>query len=387
MKWKQSKTFLWKTLLSVFSLSLLSLTGCGKTKTNVPLNAEKVDYASYDGYGYYLEDGQPKYLLDTKTDFLLHCFFQSDSEDYYEKIYTLDLSSASQSDGILSISHITDEQNTDLSASFEHLTFSFYQDYVVMDVKRIETQLAGGASDNLLSGKYTLSKEPKASSFSPASETGTPSASDAAAAFTGVDSSSHSSKTDAHYQSGELIAMAKSYYEKNSGFLPPEATCTANDNSTYTIQLYEIVDDGDGAYHTATSAWYTVDKGGSGTDDILGTSIQLEALSMPDVLAYMGTPTMLLYAQRSEASAEWEIEDTQVIASCIEALKGMAIGKENEMRCTDSGSLLTFLLKDGSQYALTFEESDLVIDDIRYGTEGGFAVLKPLQDYVQELNQ
>ena len=181
--------------------------------------------------------------------------------------------------------------------------------------------------------------------------------------------------------------MAKAYYEKSSGFLPPEATCTANDDNTYTIQLYEIVDDGDGAYHTATSAWYTVDKSGSGTDDILGTSIQLEALSMPDVLAYMGTPTMLLYAQRSEASTEWEIEDTQVIASCIEALKGMTIGKENEMRCTDSSSLLTFLLKDGSQYALTFEESDLVIDDIRYETEGGFAVLKPLQDYVQELNQ
>ena len=387
MKWKQSKTFLWKTLLSVFSLSLLSLTGCGKMKTDVPLNAEKVDYASYDGYGYYLEDGQPKYLLDTKADFLLHCFFQSDSEDYYEKIYTLDLSSAAQSDGILSISHITDEQNTDLSSSFEHLTFSFYQDYVVMDVKRIETQLAGGASDNILSGKYTLSKEPKASSFSPASETGTPSASDATAAPTGGDSSSHSSRDEPCYQSGELIAMAKAYYEKNSGFLPPEATCTANDDNTYTIQLYEIVDDGDGAYHTATSAWYTVDKGGSGTDDILGTSIALEALSIPDVLTYMGTPTMLLYAQRSEASAEWEIEDTQVIASCIESLKSMTTGKENEMRCTDSGSLLTFLLKDGSQYALTFEESDLVIDDIRYETEGGFAALKPLQDYVQELNQ
>ena len=358
MKRKQPKAFLWKTLLSVFSFSLLALTGCGKDEANVPLNAEKIDYASYDGYGYYLEDEQPKYLLDTKADFLLHCFFQSDSEDYYEKIYTLDLSSAAQSDGILSISHITDEQNTDLSASFEHLTFSFYKDHVVMDVKRIETQLAGGASDNILSGKYTLSKEPKASS-----------------------------KTDAHYQSGELIAMAKAYYEKNSEFLPPEATCTANDDNTYTIQLYEIVDDGDGAYHTATSAWYTVDKSGSGTDDILGTSIQLEALSMPDVLAYMGTPTMLLYAQRSEASTEWEIEDTQVIASCIEALKGMTIGKENEMRCTDSGNLLTFLLKDGSQYALAFEESDLVIDDIRYETEGGFAVLKPLQDYVQELNQ
>lgn len=292
MKYKQPKAFLWKILLSVFSLSILSLTGCGKAGTNVPLKTESID---------------------------------SSSEEYCEKTYPL--APAAQSDDILSNSYITDEQNTDLSAS------------------------------------------------------------NSASASTAIDSSSHSSKTDAHYQSGELIAMAKAYYEKNSGFLPPEATCTANDDNTYTIQLYEIVDDGDGAYHTATSAWYTVDKSGSGTDDILGTSIQLEALSMPDVLAYMGTPTMLLYAQRSEASTEWEIEDTQVIASCIEALKGMTIGEENEMRCTDSSSLLIFLLKDGSQYALTFEESDLVIDDIRYETEGGFAVLKPLQDYVQELNQ
>ena len=289
MKYKQPKAFLWKILLSVFSLSILSLTGCGKAGTNVPLKTESID---------------------------------SSSEEYCEKAYPL--APAAQSDDILSNSHITDEQNTDLSAS------------------------------------------------------------NSASASTAIDSSSHSSKTGAHYQSGELIAMAKAYYEKNSGFLPPEATCTANADNTCTIQLYEIIDDGDGAYHTATSAWYTVAEDGSGMDDMLQTPIQLETLSVSDVLAYMGTPTMLLYEQYSETGVEWKIENAEMISSCIEALKDVTIGKEIDMRCTDSDSRLTFVLKDDSQYALTFKESDLVIDNIRYETEGGSAALNPLRNYVKE---
>ena len=48
-----------------------------------------------------------------------------------------------------------------------------------------------------------------------------------------------------------------------------------NGNGTFTIHLYEIVNNGDGTYHTATSAWYTVDASGICTDDIYGDAIDL----------------------------------------------------------------------------------------------------------------
>lgn len=48
-------------------------------------------------------------------------------------------------------------------------------------------------------------------------------------------------------------------------------------DGTYTVHLYEIVNDGDNAWHTATSAWYTVDAAGVGIDDIFGTAVDLAA--------------------------------------------------------------------------------------------------------------
>ena len=50
---------------------------------------------------------------------------------------------------------------------------------------------------------------------------------------------------------------------------------TDNGDGTYTIHLYEIVGLGEGDSHTATSAWYTVDAFGIGTDDIFGDPIDL----------------------------------------------------------------------------------------------------------------
>lgn len=76
---------------------------------------------------------------------------------------------------------------------------------------------------------------------------------------------------------GEALARAaQTYYENTSGYLPPEADYTENEDGTYTIHLYEIVDNGDGTYHTATSAWYTVDAAGEGMNDITGDLVSLD---------------------------------------------------------------------------------------------------------------
>ncbi|MBQ6518992.1 MAG: hypothetical protein IJI14_09740 [Anaerolineaceae bacterium] len=45
---------------------------------------------------------------------------------------------------------------------------------------------------------------------------------------------------------------------------------------SFSVHLYEVVYNADGSTHTATSAWYTVDGAGRGTDDITGNSIDLQ---------------------------------------------------------------------------------------------------------------
>lgn len=73
----------------------------------------------------------------------------------------------------------------------------------------------------------------------------------------------------------ELKRMAQMYYKRISGFYPPEADVEDNADGTYTVHLYEIVPNGDGTYHTATSAWYTVNAAGVGVDDIFGNTVNL----------------------------------------------------------------------------------------------------------------
>jgi hypothetical protein len=73
----------------------------------------------------------------------------------------------------------------------------------------------------------------------------------------------------------ELNRMAQMHYKRISGFYPPEADAEDNGDGTYTVHLYEIVPNGDGTYHTATSAWYTVNAAGVGVDDIFGNTVKL----------------------------------------------------------------------------------------------------------------
>ncbi len=74
----------------------------------------------------------------------------------------------------------------------------------------------------------------------------------------------------------ELGRMAQMYYFRHNSFYPPEADVKANGDGTFSVHLYEIVNNGDGTYHTATSAWYTVNASGIGTDDIFGNPVNLQ---------------------------------------------------------------------------------------------------------------
>lgn len=175
----------------------------------------------------------------------------------------------------------------------------------------------------------------------------------------------------ASYESGELIAMARAYYEAQSGFFAPEAECAENEDGTYTIHLYEIVkNEGGDSWHTATSCWYTVDASGRGRDDITEAQITLPPLSPADTAAYIGTPVKLRYIQEGEARNEREITDAQTLTACMEALRQLQIGEKTDLRGMDAGETFLFTFQDGSVWTLSFEMGNLLKDGICYETDG-----------------
>lgn len=67
----------------------------------------------------------------------------------------------------------------------------------------------------------------------------------------------------------ELVIMARNYTFELFLHYPEYADVTDNNDGTYTIHLYDIVDD-----HTATYGWYTIDALTTmGTDDLTGEQI------------------------------------------------------------------------------------------------------------------
>lgn len=218
--------------------------------TETEAETGEINYAKYNGYTYYLDDGTAKYYLDFTDGFKLHCFFRSGDPEYYEEIYTLDPSYAVTEGNLALFPAIKDGKGNDISDHFELLIFEFQDDAVVMYVTRNERTLAGGEDDNVLTGAYTFTAPDGAAAGG--QKTGT--------------------KT---YTTDELGAMAQRYYDRKANYYPPEVEVIDNGNGTFTIHLYEIVNNGDGTYHTATSAWYTVDASGIGTDDIYGDAIDL----------------------------------------------------------------------------------------------------------------
>jgi hypothetical protein len=234
-------------------------------------------------YVYRLEDGQLKYWLDLSGDEMkLHCMFMSGDPEYYERIYTFDADSAESSGRTVLLKKVTDDRGNDISDFFVMLSFTFVNDHAVMSVVRDEKTLAGGSSDNLLTGRYTMTPGKPDDAPDHSGSTGSSSKgalkivegllTAEASADQPADQSADQSKI---YTPDELCKMAQEYYNRHKNFYPPIADYQAKEGGKYQIHLYEVVDDGNGTTHTATSAWYTVDTHGVGTDDIYGEAVDL----------------------------------------------------------------------------------------------------------------
>ena len=202
-----------------------------------------------DAYLYREKDGMPKYWLDLSgamaDALVLHCYFRSGEPTFYETVYYLDLESAEFSEGRIDVVKVTDDHGFDVSDRFKALSVLFAGDRVVLSVRRDEKTLAGGADDNILTGTYLF--EPY--SYLLPADSGP-------------------------YTAEQLAQWAQIYYFRHNGFFPPKADTEKNADGSYTVHLYEIVKL-DGVPHTATSAWYTVDAYGTGSDDITGRAIEL----------------------------------------------------------------------------------------------------------------
>lgn len=320
-------------------------------------------YVAYQGYT--CQDGSShiKYGLETENGIRLHCFFQSGSPEYTEDIYELKLSPGEGEKA--SVEQVIDGQGVDLTASFRKFDFSFYPDRVVMEVERNTDLLAGGTSDNLETGEYTLTASDWKPGSAPAGE--------------------KQAETDslAPWQDRELAAMARAYYQKEANFLAPETECVDNGDGTLTIHLYEMVQDDEETSHTGTSAWYTVDAYGKGKDDVFGNEVKLPELSLAELAEYMGTPSKLTYIQNAEAHREWELTDGAVIAECLQAVKKLEIGEETDERASDTGDTLIFTFADGSVWRLEFEAGNLRRNEKYYKTEGWNRIRLLLKDELE----
>ena len=198
-------------------------------------------------YENYNDDGMLKYwMVGLEEAIELHCMFRSGDPEYYEEVFYLDLLSAEQDgDYVLKFNKVTDSVGHDVSKWFKSLTLTQVQTSYILNVKRNEKTLAGGAEDNILTGSYVFDAN---THFRPLSE--------------------------GPFNVKQLGVLAQQYYFKNHLFFPPKVETTKNKDGTFTLHLYEVVEL-DGVKHTATSAWYTVDRYGDGTDDISGERIHL----------------------------------------------------------------------------------------------------------------
>ena len=198
-------------------------------------------------YQYRQDDGMLKYWLDKKDDTIrLHAMFRSGEPEFYEEVFILDSATAEPvGDYGVSFKKVFNEAGFEVSEWFQSLTFTEVENAIIMTVKRDERTLAGGEEDNILSGVYLF--EPM-TYLLPAD--------------------------NGPYTDKELGQWAQIYYFVHNGFFPPIADVEKNADGSFSIHLYEIVKI-DGEKHTATSAWYTVDAYGRGTDDITGRAVDI----------------------------------------------------------------------------------------------------------------
>lgn len=203
-------------------------------------------------YEYHLESGQLKYRLDLGGESMrLHCYFRSGDPDYHEEIYTLPLDDTLVSRGTLVFGKVNNSAGIDIASQFAFFAITFTEQKAVLSAVRKDQTLAGGTEGSIMTGTYEMT------------------------ARSGADDKGNAGEKSGKCIPSILCRMAQSYYFRHEGFYPPVADYTDNGDGTYTLHLYEVVDEGDGNSHTATSAWYTVDAGGVGTDGITGKEVNI----------------------------------------------------------------------------------------------------------------
>ncbi len=285
-------------------------------------------------------DGLPKYWLDftgnVADNLVLHCYFRTDT--WYERYYILDFNSAVQKahQDTYRIENVYDEKGCDVSDCFKTVSLTVDEDSVRLYMERNPATLAGGTESMLLDGVYEMTPADAGVVYELIEDgqlkswlvlnTGNAELSFADGRTWNLEKGAAEDYTvnvkrivsqsgeevpfrsfaltyvqgamilnaDADGFSGaflynprtflwrsgcnakEIARMAQLYYYRHHGFYPPEADAAENEDGSFSVHLYETVDNGDGTYHAATSAWYTVDASGIGTDDIFGDRIDLK---------------------------------------------------------------------------------------------------------------
>lgn len=144
------------------------------------------------------------------------------------------------------------------------------------------------------------------------------------------------------YQISELIALSRCYYEQRNGYLPPEVEWKEIEDGTLMIKLYED------AWHTATSAIYTVDAYGKGKEELMLEDVEFPELSFSEIVLYIASPAELTYISNTEVHKEWIVKDQPVLQECFKALEAIKIEKKSDVRTTDAEEILVFKLVDGT---------------------------------------
>lgn len=180
------------------------------------------------------------------------------------------------------------------------------------------------------------------------------------------------------YQISELIALSRCYYEQRNDYLPPEVEWKEIEDGTLMIKLYED------AWHTATSAIYTVDAYGKGKEEIMLEDVEFPELSFSEIVLYIASPAELTYISNTEVHKEWIVKDQPVLQECFKALEAIKIEKKSDVRTTDAEEKLVFKLVDGTEWTLTFENGNFMRNSTVYITEGYAKVRKVLKEYLKE---
>ena len=180
------------------------------------------------------------------------------------------------------------------------------------------------------------------------------------------------------YQISELIALSRCYYEQRNGYLPPEVEWKEIEDGTLMIKLYED------AWHTATSAIYTVDAYGKGKEEIMLEDVEFPELSFSEIVLYMAPPAELTYISNTEVHKEWIVNDQPVLQECFKALEAIKIEEKSDVRTADAEEKLVFKLVDGTEWTLTFENGNFMRNSTVYITEGYAKVRKVFKEYLKE---